>query len=296
MKKEIYYSSVAEFLQKDFNGINGRLESYSTLDKINPNTLVFAKVYKESIVEKLNEQKNLLAIVTPEYQGKIGCSYICSTNPRLDYLRVISHFFVTSKLKSGIHPSAIIEQGAKIGKNVCIGANCYIGSEVVIGENTEIHHNVVIIGKVTIGDNCYIKSGAIIGEEGFGFEINENGIPEHFPHTGSIRIGNNVFIGANTTIEIGTIGITIIEDNVKVDDLVQIGHNSSTGMNTLITVGSILCGGVVVEENCYVAPNVTIREKVHVARNSFLGMGTVVIRDVDAGSTIIGNPGRLLIK
>ena len=112
----------------------------------------------------------------------------------------------------------------------------------------------------------------------------------------NIHIGNNVFIGANTTIEIGTIGITIIEDNVKVDDLVQIGHNSSTGMNTLITVGSILCGGVVVEENCYVAPNVTIREKVHVARNSFLGMGTVVIRDVDAGSTIIGNPGRLLIK
>lgn len=88
----------------------------------------------------------------------------------------------------------------------------------------------------------------------------------------------------------------MIEDNVKVDDLVQIGHNSSTGMNTLITVGSILCGGVVVEENCYVAPNVTIREKVHVARNSFLGMGTVVIRDVDAGSTIIGNPGKLLIK
>ena len=296
MKKEINCSSVAKFLKKDFYGIDRKLDGYSTLDKINPDTLVFAKVYKESIVEKLNTQKDLLAIVTPEYQGKIGCSYICSTNPRLDYLRVISHFFVTSTSKLGIHPSAVIEQGAKIGKNVCIGANCYIGNEVVIGESTEIHHNVVIVGKVIIGDDCYIKSGAVIGEEGFGFEINEKGIPEHFPHTGSIRIGNNVFIGANTTIEIGTIGATIIEDNVKIDDLVQIGHNSSTGMNTLITVGSILCGGVVVEENCYVAPNVTIREKVHIAHNSFLGMGTVVIRDVDAGSTIIGNPGKLLNK
>ena len=91
----------------------------------------------------------------------------------------------------------MIEQGVGLGQGVYVGANCYIGKDVNIGDNTEIHHNVVILGNVSIGRDCYIKSGAVIGEEGFGFEVNEEGIPEHFPHTGKIEIGNNVFIEYN---------------------------------------------------------------------------------------------------
>ncbi len=287
---------VATFLQKEYVGKNVVINVFSTLDKIEPNSIVFVKKYSDGLVEKLNDHLDILVIAINDYQDKLKCSHILSANPRLDYLRVIDHFFINIEKKVGIHPSAVLEQGVELGKGVFIGANCYIGAEVKIGRNTEIHHNVVILGRVSIGRDCYIKSGAVIGEEGFGFEVNEEGIPEHFPHTGKIEIGNNVFIGSNTTIERGTIGSTVIEDNVKIDDLVQIGHNSRTGKNTMITVGTVLCGGVIVGNDCYVAPHVTVREKVVVEDDCFLGMGAVVLRNVKKGTTIIGNPGKVLVK
>ena len=287
---------VATFLQKKYVGKNVDIRFFSTLDKIEPNSIVFAKKYSDELVEKLNDHLDILVIAINDYQNKLKCPHILSANPRLDYLRVIDHFFNSKEKKKGIHPSAVIEQEVGLGQGVYIGANCYIGKDVNIGDNTEIHHNVVILGNVSIGRDCYIKSGAVIGEEGFGFEVNEEGIPEHFPHAGKIEIGNNVFIGSNTTIERGTIGATIIEDNVKIDDLVQIGHNSRTGKNTMITVGAVLCGGVIVGNNCYVAPHVTVREKVVVEDDCFLGMGAVVLKDVTTGTTIIGNPGKVLVK
>lgn len=287
---------VAAFLGKKFVGKNICIDSYTTLDDVLSNSIVFAKKFSDKFVETLNTYSDILVIATNGYQNKLTCPHILSVNPRLDYLRIINHFFVPKEKKTGIHPSAIIEPGTKFSESVYVGANCYIGKEVKIGDNTEIHHNVVILGNVSIGQNCYIKSGVVIGEEGFGFEVNEEGIPEHFPHTGKIEIGNNVFIGANTTIERGTIGATVVGDNVKIDDLVQIGHNSRTGKNTMITVGSVLCGGVIVGNNCYIAPHVTVREKVVVEDNCFLGMGAVVLKNVEKGKTIIGNPGKVLLK
>ena len=127
-------------------------------------------------MEKLNDHLDILVIAINGYQNKLKCPHILSANPRLDYLRVIDYFFISKEKKKGIHPSAVIEQGVGLGQGVYVGANCYIGKDVNIGDNTEIHHNVVILGNVSIGRDCYIKSGAVIGEEGFGFEVNEEGI------------------------------------------------------------------------------------------------------------------------
>lgn len=161
---------VATFLQKEYVGKNVVINVFSTLDKIEPNSIVFVKKYSDGLVEKLNDHLDILVIAINDYQDKLKCSHILSANPRLDYLRVIDHFFINIEKKVGIHPSAVLEQGVELGKGVFIGANCYIGAEVKIGRNTEIHHNVVILGRVSIGRDCYIKSGAVLGEEGFGFE------------------------------------------------------------------------------------------------------------------------------
>ena len=257
-----------------------------------PHSIIFAKKYSDETVHVLNKCNNILAIVTRDYMGKLTCSHIVSDNPRLDYIKVLSNFFVQEKPKGYIHPTANIESGATIGNDVFIGAGCYLSAQCVVGDGCVLHPNVVLDNRVVLGHNCEIKSGAVLGQEGFGFERNEQGEPVHFPHFGDVVVGNNVFIGSNTTVERATLGSTVIEDNVKIDDLVQIGHNSHIGEGSMITVGAIVCGGAVLKPQSYLAPNVTVKEKATIGYRGFAGIGAVVLRDVADNTIVAGVPAK----
>jgi len=288
-------SDIANFLNAKLFGKNINIENAVPIHSLSPNSLSFVKKFEDSYINLINENHNSLIICNEEYKDKIKSSFIISDNPRLDFLRVIKEFF-TSEHDTGIHPTANVHPDSKIGKKVFIGAHVNIGPEVSIGDNTIIEHNVVIMGKVIFGKGCVVKSNSVIGAEGFGFEYNEYGIPEHFPHIGSIEIGDNVWIGACSTIERATIDRTIISSNVKIDDLVQVGHNCFIGNNTLIMAGSIICGGAKIGSNCWIAPNTSIKEKLKLGDNAFTGLGAVVINDVPNNTKMVGNPAKELKK
>lgn len=294
-EKKIKASDVARFLNAKLFGDDVEIKNIKPIHKLVPNSLSFAKKFNQKYVAYINENPSALIICATEYEGQIESSYIVSDRPRLDFLHVIKEFFST-KQAPGIHPTANIHPDAEIGENIYIGANSYIGPEVSVGNNTIIKHNVVIIGKTEIGNNCVIKSNAVIGEEGFGFEYNEYGVPDHFPHIGSIEIRDNVWIGAGSTVECATIDKTIIKSNVKIDDLVQIGHNTTIGASTLIMAGSIICGGAEIGRSCWIAPNTSVKEKVKVHDNAYVGLGSVVINDIPANTVAVGNPARELRK
>jgi len=243
-KNDAYYASeIAEFLGRELKGPNCVIYQPCSLENLKDNSILFLgkRVCEEGFdVEKLNGITELLVIVYDKLVVKPKCSHISSTQPRLDFVKVLHHFFVKEPAP-GIHATAIIEEGTVIGKNVFIGPYSYIGGEVKIGNNTQIFNNVVISGKVEIGSNCVIKSNTTIGSEGFSF-VAESKKLEHFPQIGKIIIGNNVWLGANTTVERASLEATIIEDNVKIDDLVQIGHNTVIGRASQITGGAIICG------------------------------------------------------
>ena len=286
-------SEIASYLKKDLNGDDIDINGFSSLSNIVENTIVFAKKHSKEYTEILNKTHNILAIVCDGYES-IKTSHIVSANPRLDFMRVVGTFFVDKDIPEGIHPTANIEIGAVIGHNVSIGANCYIGSKVKIGDNTTILPNCSIYGKVTIGNDCYIKPGVVIGGPGFGFEYDENNVPIHFPHTGTVIIGNNVFIGSNTTIDRATIDDTVIGNNVKIDNLVQIAHNCIIGENTIITTGAIFSGGVVVSKQSWISPNSTIMQQLKLGEGCKVGIGAVVMRNLKEKETILGNPGRIV--
>lgn len=283
-------SDIAKFLKKEFIGEDVEITTFSSLSNLVEKSVVFAKKYSKDYSEALSNARNVLAIVCEDYRDKVNVPHIISNNPRFDYLRVVSEFFVEKEIPTGIHPSAVVEAGAKIGENVSLGAHCYIGPKVTIGDDTTILPNTSIYGKVTIGNGCYIKPGVVIGGPGFGFEYDENDIPIHFPHTGEVIIGNNVYIGANTTVDRATIDATIIEDNVKIDNLVHIAHNCIVEKNSYVIAGSILSGGVTIGEKSWISPNSTIHQKVKVEKNSTVGMGAVVLKKVKEGTTVFGNP------
>lgn len=283
---------IANFLQLPLNGNDMDVEHYAQLSSPLPHSIVFAKKYSDEFVNLLNDCESIMAIVTADYDGKLTCSHIISANPRLDFIRVLSQFFTQEKPKGFIHKTANIESGAKIGKDVFIGAGCYVSAQSIIGDGCVLHPNVVLDNRVVLGNNCEIKSGAVLGQEGFGFERDENGEPLHFPHFGDVIVGNNVFIGSNSTVERATLGSTIIDDNVKIDDLVQIGHNSHIGKGCMITVGAIVCGGAILKPLSYLAPNVSIKEKVTIGLRGFAGLGAVVLKDVADDAVVAGVPAK----
>ena len=290
-------SDIALFLNCKMHGNDFDVTSYATLSDIKERSVIFVKKYSDEYLKKLNTcPKKFIAIVVPEYDCKLKCTYIISKDPRLSFIRVLNRFYSKNDSHGGIHMTAVISKSANIGEDVYVGANCFIGDNVIIGNRTKIFPNTVIMDGTIIGSDCYIKSGVVIGQPGFGFENDENGVPIHFPHLGKVIIGNNVYIGANTVIDRATLEDTFLADNVKVDNLVHIAHNVHIEENSLIIAHAMLGGGVHIGKNCWISPNVAVKQQIRVGDRALVGLGAVVIRDVDDAAVIVGNPGKQLIK
>lgn len=197
-----------------------------------------------------------------------------SKNPRLSFMKIVKSFFYDRK-KKVIHPSA------------------QIGDNVEMGAGTTIHANVVIYDGVRIGKNCKIKAGAVIGGNGFGYEKDENNEWLHFPHIGTVVIGDNVDIGSNTCIDRGTLDDTVISDGVKIDNNVHIAHNVFIGESSLIIANSMIAGSVRIGENCWISPQSAIRDNITIGDNVLVGMGSVVVKDIPSNSKVKGVPARI---
>ena len=268
------------------------IQGYSSIYEYQKNTITWLKneeVYKR--IEK-NINSPIKLIVLPEEHKDFDkfSNYIRTDNPHRVFFQIVEKFFTNEKEYS-IGKSNFISQKAKIFSKVYIGNNCVIGDNVEIGERTRIYNNVTISDGVKIGTDCTIKSGAVIGEEGLGYTKEKDGKYRRVPHLGSVIIGNNVDIGANTTIERGVMENTIIEDGVKIDDLCQISHNTHIGENSMIIVHTAIYGSVKIGKNCWIASSI-IRNQVKIGDNVVIGMGSVVTKDVKDGAVVFGVPAK----
>ncbi len=282
-------SDVAHFLEKKLNGASVSIDKPADLNECGSSDIVWVKKFSPERLSILESRRPGLVICDETTSQNTLVSNIISNNPRLDFIKVMNHFF-SRPPKIGIHPTAIIEEGAILGSNISIGAYCCIGSQVKIGDNCVIHSGVAIEGKVHLGRQCVIKSNSVIGGEGFGFEYDEDGNPIHFPHIGRIEIGDDVWIGACSTVEIGALGATVIRNGCKIDDLVQVGHNVIVGKNTLIMANTIICGGAIIGEKCWIAPNSVVKEKIRIGNRVTIGLGSVVIRNIEDDIIVAGVP------
>ena len=246
---------IAGLINGELVGKNIMVNRPSSLKNIQHGSFVCFDKKDMDTFENLPFYEEVLFITDIE-KLPVGISYIYTPSPAIVFLEIIKEFFLVNDTIT-ISESAKIHTHAKIGRNVSVGENCVIGPDVVIGDNTQILNNVVITNSVKIGKNCIIKHNSTIGSEGFDFEIDKLGIPVNYPHIGNINIGNNVWIGSNTCIESGKISDTVIGDDVKIDDLVQIGYNCNIGDKSLITSGVIVERDVTIGDRTLVCPNST---------------------------------------
>ena len=176
------------------------------------------------------------------------------------------------------------------GSNITFGQNVVIESDCLIGDNVTIGHNTVLKRKTKVGNNVEIGALSTIGGSGFGFEKNSSGDYKKIMHYGSVYIEDDVNIGDNVTIDRGTIGLTKICKNVKIDNQVHIAHNSEIGANTIVTACVTISGGVTIGEDCWLGPNSTINNKGSLPNNSILGIGSVLLKKVNKEGTYFGIP------
>lgn len=216
-----------------------------------------------------------------------NATIILSANPRLDFIRALG--FLEREVGFSLHDfDSIIHPTVTLGQNVVIERGC------VIDEGVVIEHNVVIHSGTRIGKYSRVRACAAIGGDGFGFERLSNGEPLRFPHLGGVSIGKHVEIGSCTAVAKGTLSDTIIEDHVKVDNLVHIAHGCVVKRGAFIIACAELSGGVVVGENAWVAPNSCTHQKVSIGDGAVVGLGAVVTKDVPARSVFAGNPAKKL--
>jgi len=168
-----------------------------------------------------------------------------------------------------IEACVVIQSGVSIGPGTWLSPGCVLEKNVRIGANTRLFANVTIGEGCTVGDNTILHSGAVVGADGFGFVWDQDAYMK-VPQLGSVNIGNSVEIGANTTIDRGAIGDTIVEDGVKIDNLVQLGHNDHVGEHTTMSGQSGISGSVKIGRKCVIGGGVGIGDNLEITDNVIL--------------------------
>lgn len=257
----------------------------------------------EKFLKKLNETKAKVVLVPDIPLPNIGKMYlVVKENPRTLMPKLLNFF------KRETKPfEKMIEDSSNIGNNVRLAPNVYIGHDTVIGDNVVIYPNVTIgegveIGEGTviysnvtvrefckIGKNCVIQPGAVIGSDGFGF-VKVNGNNTKIDQIGGVVIEDNVEIGANTTIDRGAIGDTIIKKYTKIDNLVQIAHNDIIGENCLIVSQVGIAGSVEVGNNTTLAGQVGVAGHLKIGSNVVIAAKSGVAGNVADNQILSGYP------
>ena len=189
---------------------------------------------------------------------------------------------VPASARIGAH--AVIDDGASLGEGVVIGPGCYIGAGVTVGALTRLHANSVIYHGCHIGQGCIIHSGAVIGADGFG-HAEDNGRWVKIPQVGRVYIGNDVEIGANTTIDRGALDDTVIEEGVKLDNLIQIGHNCQIGAHTVIAGCVGIAGSAKIGRHCRIGGAAMILGHLEIAADVTISPGSMITRSIAKSGT-----------
>lgn len=194
------------------------------------------------------------------------------------------------KTPTGIHPSAIVDGSAHVHPTANIGPLCVVESGAVIGALTVLKSRVTIGERCSVGERCILHSGVVLGADGFGFapDAAKEGAWEKIAQLGAVRIGNDVEIGANTCIDRGALDDTVIEDGVKLDNLIQIGHNVRIGKHTAMAGCVGVAGSATIGSHCTVGGGAIVLGHLRIADHVHISAATTVTRSIGQAGNYTG--------
>lgn len=258
---------------------------------------------------ELDHTKAGAVVLSKQHVPECPTNALAADDAYLAYARIAAVFDPQQMQEPGIHPSAVIERGVELGEGVHIGAHVVIsagctvgarssvgagsviGPDCTLGQACMLHPNVTLVRNVTLGDRVILHSGCVLGADGFGIAFDESGGRwEKVPQLGGVRLGNDCEVGANSAIDRGAIEDTVLEDDVRVDNLVQIGHNVHIGAHTALAGAVAIAGSTRIGRYCMLAGMVGISGHLTIADKTTVAGGSNVMRDIDEpGLTWDGN-------
>lgn len=256
---------------------------------------------------QLNNTAASAIIIKPEHAALTVLPKIITDNPYAYFAKVSQLLNPVYVATMGKHFNAVVAESAKVpvscsiganvvmeanvtlGNNVNIGVGCVIERNVSIGDNTVLEANVTIKHGTQVGANCHLFSGCVIGNDGFGYaeEVGADKVKRwvKIPQVGRVIIHNHVDVGANTTIDRGTIDDTVIEEGVKLDNLIQIAHNCRIGAHTVIAGCTGIAGSAIIGKHCKIGGAAMILGHLRIADEVTISPGSMIMRSVNKAGT-----------
>jgi UDP-3-O-[3-hydroxymyristoyl] glucosamine N-acyltransferase len=288
------------------------LRSVAAPERAGPYDLIYIDAAKHA--ERAATSAALCVLVDPQLTIK-GKTVLRHSQPKLAFAKAAAILLERPPIASGIHPTAIVAPLAHLGKNVAIGpysvigedahigdgtqigAHCVIGVGCWIGQNCRLHPHITIYRGARIGHRVEVHAGAVIGADGFGYVYGE-GRHWKFPQAGIVEIADDVEIGANTTIDRGSLDDTRIAEGVKLDNLVHVGHNVQVGAHTVVAAQTGISGSSTLGHHVVVGGQVGIADHCTLEDNSVAGAqaGIPTGKTIRSGQTVWGTPAREIGK
>ncbi len=298
MQKSTYtLAEIAKHINAECRGdADCLISGISSLDNAQTGQIAFLE--KSSYKKYLPDTKASAVILTADNAALCKVNALITQNPYLGFAKTAELFEKPPTFTPGIHPTAIIGQNCKIDPmasigpycvieenveilaNTIIGAHSFIASRIKIGTNCRLHPRVTLYADVTIGAHVIIHSGAVIGSDGFG-NAQDRGQWHKVPHLGGVVIGNNVEIGANTTIDRGALDNTTIGNGVKLDNLIQVGHNVKIGDHTAIAGNVGIAGSAVIGKYCMIGGHSGINGHIEITDRVLITGMTQVMKSIN---------------
>ena len=281
----------AEVLGDPATGISG----VATLDEAGPGDITF--LANPRYRQKLAATRAGAVIVGPRDRDATAIARIVAENPYACYARTVALFHPPQVAVAGTHPSAVVDPsarvaasaevgplaviaaGARIGERARIGAGCAVGENAAIGDDTTLHPRVTIYHGCVVGARCILHSGAVIGADGFGMAPDQ-GRWVKIPQVGRAVLGDDVEVGANSTIDRGALGDTVVEEGVKIDNQVQVAHNCRIGAHTVIAGCAGIAGSAVIGRHCLIGGAAGIVGHVTIADGVTISAMTLVTKSI----------------
>ncbi len=304
---------LADFLDCAVEGsADARVSGVASPDSAGPDDLIYVDSPRH--LDRAAGSRALCVVIGPglDLQKK---TLLRAANPKLAFARAAALLIPPPVIAAGIHPTAaiapsarlspgvavgpyaVIEDDAQAGAGSQIGAFCFLGRGASLGSDCRLYPRVTIYPGASLGDRVIVHAGTVIGSDGFGY-VTENGKRVKFPQIGRLQIQSDVEIGANATIDRGSLGITQIGLGVKLDNLVHVAHNVTIGENTVIAAQTGVSGSSTVGANVAVGGQVGIADHCEIEDGAILGAqaGIPTGKTIRKGQVVWGTPARPLAK
>jgi UDP-3-O-[3-hydroxymyristoyl] glucosamine N-acyltransferase len=293
-----------------------RIARLASLERAGPDAISFLNGRRHARAARASAAGALLVAPALQDDAPTGAARVLVADPYVAYARLsqwfesrlapagraaaidpAAHVDPSARIGPGVEvgPGASIAAGASVGEGSRIGAGCAIGEGVSIGRGSVLHPGVVVYTGVTIGARAVVHAGTVIGSDGFGFAPSPDGYVK-IAQLGSVRIGDDVEIGANCAIDRGALDDTEIGDGVKIDNMVHVGHNCRIGNHVVVAAQTGFSGAVVVEDYAVIGGQVGIGDKARIESKAVLGSGCGVLTSkvIRSGEVVWGTPARPL--